>query len=122
MLMLLLLLFAVVLAVRGLALSVGEPGVIESPLGSLIKPAESDWQAAASSLAAGEGRPLAPDSVIGKLLHVGEPSRAWFDAAGDPTRVMVVDLTRLLLVALLGACLAAVAWAWRRKRAREGRR
>lgn len=87
--------------------------------GSLVKPAGGAWRAAARSLAAEEGWPFAPDSVIGKLLHAGEPSRAWFDAAGEPTRVMIVDVTRLLLVALLGACFLAVAWAWRRKRRSE---
>jgi SNF family Na+-dependent transporter len=83
-------------------------------VGSLVEPA-AGWGTAVSGLLAREGWPLAPDSVLGRLLHVGASS-AWFDAEGYATRALVEDVTRLLLMALFAACTAAVWWAWRQKR------
>lgn len=82
---------------------------------SLVKPA-GEWGAAFSSLFAGGGWPLAPDSVIGKVFHVGVDSR-WFDDKGSGTKALVQDMTRLLLMALFAVCGYLVYGAWRRKEA-----
>jgi len=83
-------------------------------VGALIKPV-GPWSAAAGSLFRGEGWPWAPDSVIGKLLHSGAPRYVWFDAAGHPTRELVQDATRSVLL-LAFAAFAILVWiAWRRK-------
>jgi SNF family Na+-dependent transporter len=81
---------------------------------SLIKP-KATWGEAFSSLAAGAGWPLAPDSVIGKVLHVGE-ERVWFELNGEVTRMLVEDASRLLLLGVF-ATLSLLVWeAWRRKK------
>ena len=86
--------------------------------GALIKPA-GEWGAAFQSLASGSGWELAPDSVIGKILHVGEPNYVWFDEQGKVTKSLVQDATRLLLTLLFTAIGFLIARAWRRK-ARRG--
>ncbi|MFH0980634.1 MAG: sodium:calcium symporter, partial [Planctomycetota bacterium] len=83
-------------------------------VGAMIKPAGA-WGAAFRSLASGEGWPLAPDSVIGKLLHVGLSDRTWFDASGSPTRLLVQDGTRVLLALVFVGCGFLVWKAWRLK-------
>lgn len=87
-------------------------------IASLIKP-EGDWSVAFSSLAAGDGWPFAPDSVIGKIFHVGLEKYVWFDERGFATRALVEDLTRgLLLIVFL--TLAFLVWkAWRNKERRQ---
>ncbi len=85
---------------------------------ALIKPA-GEWSAAFSSLMAGNGWPLAPDSVIGKVLHVGV-DRAWFDESGKGTPTLVQDITRVLLSLVFLGIATLVALSWRRKR-REGK-
>ncbi len=85
---------------------------------SMIKPAGS-WGDAVGSLLGGSGWPLAPDSVIGKVLHVGNDSYAWF-ADGRPTREFVQDMTRILLSLLFAAVAVAVWYAWRRRASRGG--
>jgi SNF family Na+-dependent transporter len=81
---------------------------------ALVKPA-GEWSAAAASLVSGQGWPLAPDSVIGKILHVGQPGYTWFDSEGHGTRALVEDLTRVLL-SLVFAAGAFLVWkAWRLK-------
>lgn len=81
---------------------------------ALIKPEGGAWAAAFASLGAGAGWPLAADSVIGKVLHVGVEG-GWFDAAGEPTRRLVQDATRLLL-SLVFATLTFLVWrSWRRR-------
>ncbi len=82
---------------------------------SLVKPVGGDWAGALSQLASGEGWQFAPDSVLGKLLHSGQDYR-WFDDAGQPTRAMVEDLTRILLLLVFAACALLVWWVWKRKR------
>jgi hypothetical protein len=83
-------------------------------LTALVKPEAGDWGAAFAALGAGAGWPLAADSVIGKLLHVGVEG-GWFDAAGQPTRRLVQDATRLLLAAVF-ATLTFLVWrSWRRR-------
>jgi len=83
-------------------------------IAALVKPA-GDWGAATSSLASGQGWPFAADSVIGKILHTGG-TYTWFDAEGRGTRELVVDLTRVLLTAVLAGCMALTWRAWRRQR------
>jgi SNF family Na+-dependent transporter len=85
-------------------------------LAALVKPA-GDWGAALASLMAGDGWPFAADSVIGKLFHLGG-SYVWFDAAGRGTRELVIDLTRVLLAAVLAGCMALTWRAWRREKGR----
>lgn len=85
-------------------------------LASLVKP-EGEWSAAFGSLVSGGGWPFAPDSVIGKILHAGEPAYRWRDEQGNLTAAFVVDMTRLLLTALFAACGWLVWKAWRLKRA-----
>jgi SNF family Na+-dependent transporter len=67
---------------------------------ALVKPAAGDWPAAFAALTAGDGWPLAADSVVGKVFHVGAEG-GWF-AGGQPTRRLVEDATRLLLATVLG--------------------
>jgi len=87
-------------------------------VGSLIKPA-GDWGGAFHSLFSGGGWPLAPDSVIGRLLHTGEQNYAWFDSQGRGTPALVRDLTRILLFVVFALCAFLVWKAWRRKPGRE---
>jgi hypothetical protein len=84
-------------------------------LGSLIQP-EGEWGVAVSSLFSGDGWPLGAGSVIGKVLHVGEAEYVWF-SNGEPTRAMVQDVTRMLLLAVF-SLFAYLVWnAWPRKEA-----
>ena len=83
-------------------------------VGALIKPA-GDWSAAVSSLLSGAGWPLAPDSVIGKVLHVGVADYRWFDDAGAGTPFLVQDMTRLLLSVVFASCGYLVYRAWQIK-------
>jgi SNF family Na+-dependent transporter len=83
-------------------------------LGALIKPA-GDWAAALGSLFSGGGWPLAPDSVIGKILHVGVADYRWFDEAGAGTPYLVQDMTRLLLAVVFAGCAFLVYRAWQLK-------
>jgi len=85
--------------------------------GSMVQPAEGAWGAAVRSLFSGGGWPLSPESVIGRVLHLGEASYAWFDAAGHPTHALVQDGTRLLLMLVFIGIALLVHVAWRRRRA-----
>lgn len=84
-------------------------------VGALLKPVDGAWGHGLAGLAAGRGWDFAPDSVIGKLLHAGVESTAWFAEDGQPTRVLIEDGTRLLLLVVFLLCTALVAAAWRRK-------
>jgi hypothetical protein len=66
------------------------------------------------SLFSGTGWPFAADSVIGKVLHVGSDYR-WFNDEGHPTRDLVMDGTRTLLLLLFIAIGFLVRYAWKRK-------
>ncbi|MDH4046047.1 MAG: sodium:calcium symporter, partial [Gemmatimonadota bacterium] len=86
-------------------------------VGAFIQPTGGHWGAALWSLFQGEGWPFGPDSVMGRLFHVGS-AEGWLDANGRVTRTAIQDGTRtVLLLVFLG-----IAWlvhlAWRRK-ARE---
>jgi len=83
---------------------------------ALIQPA-GEWGAAFTSLYSGQGWPLAPSSVIGKVLHVGE-NYVWFDEHGRATAALVQDVTRLLLTLVFATSAGLVWYAWRRKERR----
>jgi hypothetical protein len=87
-------------------------------IGAMIKPDAGDWGAALSSLFSGEGWSLAPDSVIGKILHVGVEDYKWFDA-GKPTRAMIEDVTRILLSVVFATCGLLIWKAWRMKEEKQ---
>jgi NSS family neurotransmitter:Na+ symporter len=82
-------------------------------VGALVEPTGS-WGEAVRSLFTGDGWPFSPSSVIGRVLHVGEDYR-WLDASGQPTRALVQDATRTLLLLVFIGCALAVRWAWRLK-------
>ncbi len=84
-------------------------------LGALVQPTGRSWGAAFRSLFAGEGWPFAPESVLGRIFHFGDPRYAWFDAGGQPTAALVQDSTRLLLLVVFLACAGLVWKAWRRQ-------
>lgn len=88
-------------------------------LGALLKPV-GRWSAAVTSLFTGDGWPWAPDSVIGRVLHVGDPNYTWWDANGGLTRAFVQDATRTLLLLVFLTCAFLVWKAWRRKAGRTG--
>jgi neurotransmitter:Na+ symporter, NSS family len=88
-------------------------------VGALLKPA-GDRGAAVSSLVAGRGWPFATDSVIGKVLHVGEPSYRWVDGNGNLTHAFVQDMTRTLLLLVFVTLAVLVRKAWRLKARRSG--
>jgi hypothetical protein len=83
-------------------------------VGAMIKP-EADWSGAVSSLVSGNGWPLAPDSVIGKVLHVGVEDYRWVTDDGRGTRYLVQDVTRVVLVLVFAMFWLLVAYAWRAK-------
>lgn len=80
-------------------------------IGSLIKPAGGEWNAAFTSLFSGGGWPLAPDSVIGTVFNVGVTDTRWF-VDGEPTSVFVIDATRILLCLVLIGVGILVKKAW----------
>ena len=83
-------------------------------LGALIKPV-GRWSVAVGSLFTGDGWPWAPDSVIGRVLHVADSRYAWVDPGGHLTRAFVQDATRMILL-LVFIGFAVLVWAaWRRK-------
>lgn len=84
---------------------------------ALIKPG-GPWGDALSGLFSGQGWTLAADSVIGKVLHLGEPGYRWFDDAGRGTRGLVQDMTRLLLALVFASCAFLVWKAWKNKKRR----
>ncbi|HYG65283.1 MAG TPA: sodium-dependent transporter [Thermoanaerobaculia bacterium] len=87
-------------------------------VGALLNPAGGDWGAAFGSLFSGDGWPFDPGSVIGRILHTGT-GYAWFDDTGRGTRVLVQDLTRILLM-LVFAFWSFMVWkAWKIKRDKQ---
>jgi SNF family Na+-dependent transporter len=85
-------------------------------VGALIQPTGRAWGLAVRSLFRGTGWPFGPESVIGRVFHVGDPDYSWFDASGQPTTDMVQDLTRVLLVLVFLGFTGLVWGAWRRRR------
>jgi SNF family Na+-dependent transporter len=82
-------------------------------VGAMIQPT-GEWGDAISSLLHGGGWPFAPQSVVGRVFHVGDASYTWFEN-GHVTRAMVQDVTRLLLLTVLGCIAVLVRNAWRRR-------
>lgn len=81
-------------------------------LGSFISPLGGKWKSAFSQLFAGQGWPLDPGSIIGKLFKLGvEDTRYFID--GMPTSVFIIDMTRLLLLVTFIAISIAVWYAWK---------
>jgi SNF family Na+-dependent transporter len=87
-------------------------------VGSLIKPA-GDWSAAASSFAEGTGWPLAPDSVIGRVLHTGIDDYRWLTDEGRGTPYLIQDLTRVFLLLVFVGCGWLIYKAWELKARRS---
>lgn len=87
-------------------------------VGAMFNPTGGDWGGAFSSLFSGGGWSFDPGSVIGRVLHTGA-DYAWFDEAGRGTRVMVQDLTRILLMIVFLLCTWLVWKAWRNKERRQ---
>ncbi|HBL30921.1 MAG TPA: sodium:calcium symporter [Acidobacteria bacterium] len=86
-------------------------------VGAMFNPAGGDWAGAFSSLLSGGGWSFDPGSVIGRVLHTGV-DYAWFDDTGKATKVMVQDLTRILLMLVFSLCTWLVWKAWRNKERR----
>jgi len=86
-------------------------------IGALIKP-DTDWITAFSSLFNGNGWPFAADSVIGVVFHVGTEKYVWFDN-GEPTRELVKDGTRLLLLLTFITFAYLVHDVWAKKKAKK---
>lgn len=83
-------------------------------LASLVSPLGGNWNEAVSSLFNGNGWPLDAGSIIGKIFHVGFDDTSWF-INGEATRVFIVDMTRLLLLATFGAIAVTIRVAWKRR-------
>ncbi len=83
-------------------------------LGTLINPLGGNWAAAFQSLSSGNGWPLDPGSIIGKIGHLGIEDARWF-IDGTPTRVFIIDITRLLLLATFIAIAWSINIAWKRR-------
>jgi NSS family neurotransmitter:Na+ symporter len=84
-------------------------------VGALFNPVGGDWGGAFSSLFSGNGWQFDPGSVIGRVLHSGT-DYTWFDETGRGTRVLIQDLTRILLV-LVFLFWSFMVWrAWQNKK------
>jgi SNF family Na+-dependent transporter len=81
-------------------------------VGALIEPVGL-WSAALRSFLTGQGWPLAPSSVIGRVLHIGEADYRWLDESGELTRAFIQDATRLLLILVFLICAFLVRKAWK---------
>jgi SNF family Na+-dependent transporter len=81
-------------------------------VGALIEPV-GRWSAALRSFLTGQGWPLAPSSVIGRVLHIGEADYRWLDESGELTRAFIQDATRLLLILVFLICAFLVRKAWK---------
>ncbi|HKI95312.1 MAG TPA: sodium-dependent transporter [Gemmatimonadales bacterium] len=82
-------------------------------VGAVFKPS-GEWGDAIVSLFTGHGWPFAPDSVIGKIFHIGVTNYVWFQN-GQPTKDFVQDLTRMILLGVFILLSVLVWFAWKRK-------
>ena len=82
-------------------------------IGALFKP-EGSWTTAFSMLLSGGGWPFASDSVIGVITHAGVEKYTWFEN-GEPTRELIKDGTRLLLVIVFLVIAFLVYKSWKKK-------
>jgi len=87
-------------------------------LGALFKPENSDWIGAFQQLFSGTGWPLAPDSVLGMILNVGVSNPQWF-VHGQPTRIFVVNATRIFLVLIFTTVVILIRIGWRHRHRRH---
>lgn len=85
--------------------------------GALVQPEGGEWGAAVRGLLDGQGWPLSPGSVLGKLTHVGDAG-GWRGPDGAVTPRMVKDLSRILLTLVFAACAVLVFVAFRKKERR----
>lgn len=76
-------------------------------LGAMIQPAVP-WGLALEGLLNGEGWQFAANSVIGKILHVGDTG-GYVDPAGNVTPMFVKDLTRVVLLTVF-ALMGTLVW------------
>lgn len=83
-------------------------------IGTLINPLNGDWAGAFSSLMTGNGWPLDSGSIIGKILHLGIDDTSWF-VNGEPTRVFIIDVTRIILLITFIIVAVVIRIAWNRK-------
>jgi len=83
-------------------------------IGSVFAPVGGDWGGAFSSLFNGNGWPFDGGSIIGKIMHVGFSETRWF-VDGNPTRVFIVDLTRMLLLATFIGIAVIIRIAWKKR-------
>lgn len=83
-------------------------------VGTLINPLNGDWTGAFGNLFSGNGWPLDSGSIIGKILHLGMDDTRWF-IDGEPTRVFIIDATRMLLLFTFIAIAFIIRIAWKRK-------
>lgn len=84
-------------------------------LASILSPEGGNWISAFSGLINGEGWSFGPDSIISKVLHLQEPQTRWF-YDGQPTRIFIVDMARLLLLSVFAALVALVYKANKKRR------
>ncbi|MDC0667636.1 sodium-dependent transporter [Nannocystis radixulma] len=76
-------------------------------VGAMVNPSGS-WGEAVSQLFSTGSWPLAAESVLGKVLHVGETG-GYFDATGKITPMFVKDLTRVVLLTVF-SLIAVLVW------------
>lgn len=76
-------------------------------VGAMVNPSVS-WGEAVSQLLSTGSWPFAAESVLGKVLHVGETG-GYFDAAGRITPMFVKDLTRVVLLTVF-SLIAVLVW------------
>lgn len=81
-------------------------------IGAFIAPAGGDWTGALQSLLRGDGWNFDSGSIIGKVLHIGYDDTRWF-VDGSPTRVFIVDQTRILLLSVFIGIALLIKRAWK---------
>ncbi|HVS02486.1 MAG TPA: sodium-dependent transporter, partial [Thermoanaerobaculia bacterium] len=89
-------------------------------VGAMVQPADGEWRRELRSLVTTGTWHFSPDSVVGKVLHVGEAEYRWVDDSGRLTRPLVEDATRTLLVVVFLALCWLTRVAWKRKRRSTG--
>lgn len=87
-------------------------------VGALVTPEQNDWVGAITSLLQGGGWSFAPDSIVSRILHLNESSTTWL-RDGHITRLFIIDMTRLLMLALF-AGLSVIAYRAARRRKLQG--
>jgi NSS family neurotransmitter:Na+ symporter len=88
-------------------------------IGAFIAPQGGDWYGAFHGLLQGHGWNFDGGSIIGKVLHIGYDDKRWF-IDGEPTRIFIVDLTRILLMAVFVGIALMIKGAWKKHQQLEG--